>query len=142
MGILDRAKPLGDVPRFGGLSGSEMKQVVAAGREVSVPENWSMIWESTTPDKAYLVIEGRLRVTHHGKEVAELSRGDLVGEMGIANHKLRSGTVTALTPLTMLHFTAEQFRGLYDKIPAFRKAVDTTIAERMREVGLSTPNDD
>ncbi|HZJ04942.1 MAG TPA: cyclic nucleotide-binding domain-containing protein [Nocardioidaceae bacterium] len=139
MGFLNRPKPLTDVPRFGNLSEREMRAVCDAGKEVNVPEHWSMIWESTAPDKAYLVIEGRLEVVHQGERIAELGRGDLVGEIGIRNHRLRSGTVTALTPLVMLNFTRRAFQDLYDTIPAFRDAVDTTVAERTGRTDVPPP---
>lgn len=139
MGFLNRPKPLTDVPRFGNLSEREMRAVCEAGNEVNVPERWSMIWESTAPDKAYLVIEGRLEVVHKGERIAELGRGDLVGEIGIRDHRLRSGTVTALTPLVMLNFTRRAFQDLYDTIPAFRDAVDTTVAERTGRPDIPPP---
>jgi CRP/FNR family transcriptional regulator, cyclic AMP receptor protein len=131
MGFLSRSKPLQHLPRFGDLSEAEMRRVCEAGREVNVPEGWSLLNESTPPDQAYLVIEGRVSVKQHGKEVAELGRGDIVGEMGVARHRLRNGTVTALTPLVMLHLTGEAFKGLYDGMPAFKTAVDETVATRL-----------
>lgn len=112
-----------------------MREVCDAGQEVSVPERWSLIWESTTPDKAYLVIEGTLEVVAHGKRIAELHRGDLVGEIGIRDHRLRTGTVTALTPLVMLHFTSEVFSDLYARIAPFREAVDATVEARTGDAG-------
>ena len=75
-----------------------MKRVCEAGREVHVPEGWSLLNESTPPDQAYLVVEGTLEVKHHGKKIAELGRGDIVGEIGITAHRLRTGTVTAAHP--------------------------------------------
>jgi CRP-like cAMP-binding protein len=134
MGLLNRSKPLGELPRFGELTESEMRKVCDAGREVNVPEHWSLISESTVPDQAYLVVAGRLEVVHHGKRVAELGPGDIVGEIGLVAHRLRTGTVTALTPLVMLHLPREAFQDLYDRMPAFRKAVDATMATRLEEL--------
>jgi CRP/FNR family cyclic AMP-dependent transcriptional regulator len=134
MGLLDRFKPLGDLPRFGNLSGEEMRQVCDAGREVNVPDGWSLLTESTPPDQAYIVIKGELQVSHHGKKVAELGPGDIVGEIGVTKHRLRTGTVTALTPLVMLHLTGDAFNGLYRDLPAFKSAVDSTMEERLAEL--------
>lgn len=137
MRFLDRRKPLSDLPHFADLTESEMRAVCAAGQEVTVPQSWSMIWESTTPDKAYLVLDGRLQVSHHGTPIAEVGAGDLVGEIGVSEHRLRTGTVTALTPLTMLNFTPEAFLGLCADLPAFGAAVHSTVERRKRELGLS-----
>ncbi|MPZ61530.1 MAG: cyclic nucleotide-binding domain-containing protein [Propionibacteriales bacterium] len=130
MGFLQWPKPLCDVPRFAELSEREMREVCGAGREVTVPEHWSFISEQTPPDKAYLMIEGRAAVLLQGRQIAELGPGDLVGEVGVRDHRLRTATVSALTPLKLVHFTKEAFRDLYDRIPAFRDAVDATIAAR------------
>ena len=138
MGFLDRHKPLGNLPRFGDLSDADMRKVCEAGREVNVPEGWSLLTESTPPDQAYLVIKGRLQVVHHGKKIAELEPGDIVGEIGLAQHRLRTGSVTALTPLVMLHLTGQAFKGLYDGVPAFKAAVDTTMEERLAELSADT----
>jgi CRP/FNR family cyclic AMP-dependent transcriptional regulator len=133
MGFLDRFKPLADVPRFAHLSDQDMRTVCQAGREVTVPEGWSLLNESTPPDQAYLVVEGGLRVARHGEPIAELGPGDIVGEIGVARHRLRTGSVTALTPLVLLHLTSDAFRGLYDGIPAFRSAVDSVVEVRLAE---------
>lgn len=130
MGLLNWPRPLRNLPRFGDLSTEEMREVCEAGQEVNVPEGWSPIAQSTPPDKAYLVIDGRLGVVTDGKQVAELGPGDIVGEMGLRDRRLRTATVTALTSVTMLHFTPAAFRDLYDRMPAFRAAVDAVIAAR------------
>ncbi len=103
-----------------------------------MPQGWSLLNESTPPDQAYLVVDGTLEVVHHGKVVAELGRGDIVGEIGLTAHRLRTGTVTALTPLEMLHLTQQAFQELYDGLPAFRAAVDRTVEARLAEL---TAND-
>jgi CRP-like cAMP-binding protein len=134
MGFLDRSKPFEDVPRFGELSQAEMRRVCQAGREVHVPEGWSLLTESTPPDQAYLVLDGELKVVHQGTEIARLTRGDIVGEIGVTAHRLRTGTVTAVTPLQMLHLTHSAFDELYSTIPAFRSAVDETVRTRLAQL--------
>jgi CRP-like cAMP-binding protein len=136
MSFLKRSRPFHDLPRFGDLSEAEMKRVCESGREVHVPEGWSLLNESTPPDQAYLVVEGTLEVKHHGKKIAELGRGDIVGEIGVAAHRLRTGTVTAVTALEMLHLTQKSFQQLYDDIPAFRAAVDETVSSRLSELAV------
>lgn len=130
MGFLEWPRPLHKLPRFGDLSEKEMREVCGAGQEVTVPQGWSPIAQSTAPDKAYLVIEGSLAVSADGERIAELGPGDLVGEIGIRDRRLRTATVSALTSARMLHFTPAAFRDLYDRIPAFRDAVDGAVAAR------------
>jgi CRP/FNR family cyclic AMP-dependent transcriptional regulator len=134
MGFSNHPEPFTDLPRFGSLSADEMRTVCEAGREVHVPEGWSLLSESTPPDQVYLVIDGTLEVVRHGERIAELGRGDIVGEIGVAAHRLRTGTVTAVTGLEMLHLTHGAFSRLYDDIPTFRQAVDATVEERLSDL--------
>ncbi len=136
MSFLKRSKPFEDIPRFGDLSKDEMKRVVDSGRPVHVPKGWSLLNESTPPDQAYLVIDGTLEVVHKGKRIAKLERGDIVGEIALTAHRLRTGTVTALEPLEMLNIPHEAFQELYDDIPAFREAVDKTVESRLSELAV------
>ncbi|MGH3716910.1 MAG: cyclic nucleotide-binding domain-containing protein [Micromonosporaceae bacterium] len=130
MGLLEERKPLKDIPRFCDLAEGEMREVCRAGREVTVPEGWSLIWEKTPADKAYLILDGTAVVHAGGDKVAELGPGDLVGEMALRDHKLRSATVSAASPLRLLHLTGEAFQDLYERVPSFRTAVDAAVAER------------
>lgn len=130
MGLLNWPKPLRHLPRFADLTESEMREVCRAGQVVNIPDGWSPISQSTAPDRAYLLLDGRLSVMTDGREVAQLGPGDLVGEMGLRDNKLRTATIVTLTQSTMLHFTPTAFRELYDRIPAFRAAVDAAIAAR------------
>lgn len=130
MGFERGPKPLAHLPGFADLTAEEMREVCASGTEVTVPDGWSLIAQSTPPDKAYLVIEGRLAVLAGGEQVAELGPGDLVGEIGLRERRLRTATVTSRTPLKLLHFTPEAFSGLCDRVPGFRAAVDRTVAAR------------
>src|ERR1700755_115585 len=133
MAFLKRPKPFEDVPRFGNLSKDEMQRVVEAGRSVHVPKGWSLLNESTPPDQAYIVIDGTLEVRHRGKKCAELGRGDIVGEIAITAHGLRTGTVTALEPLEMLNLPHDAFQELYDDIPSSREGVNRTVEEGVAE---------
>jgi CRP/FNR family cyclic AMP-dependent transcriptional regulator len=119
---LNRLEALGD---------DDLKTVVRAGRHVMLPANWSLIWEMTPADKAYLIVDGEVSVRKHGKEVARLGPGDVIGEMAIVNHKLRSASVVSLTPLEVLHYTRESLERLLDEVPAFGDAIRGTTADRL-----------
>lgn len=137
MSILKRPERIRELPRFRGLSTAEMNRIASAGTVVTVPARWSMILEGTPPDEAYLILDGQVAVRRHGEEIARLNPGDIVGEISLHEHRLRTATVTAVTPLELLHIARATFATLYDEIPAFRQAVDVTVAER-----LGTPNPD
>lgn len=117
--------------RLDALNDRDLKRVVKAGRHIHLPADWSLIWEKTPADKAYLIVDGEVSVRKAGQEVARLGPGDVIGEMAIVNHKLRSASVVSLTPLEVIHFTKESLEQLLDEIPAFGEALRGTTADRL-----------
>lgn len=126
-----RIKQLAKLDRFSGFSDNEIKMVVDAATYLTVPEGWAMMSENTPADKAYLILSGEVSVRRSGEEVARVGAGDLVGEMALVNHKLRSATVVTETPLEALHFTAETVAALNAKIPHFSAALTGATEERL-----------
>lgn len=117
--------------RLEALDDRDLERVVKAGRHIHLPADWSLIWEKTPADKAYLIVDGEVSVRKAGQEVARLGPGDVIGEMAIVNHKLRSASVVSLTPLEVIHFTKESLEQLLDEIPAFGDALRGTTADRL-----------
>lgn len=113
------------------LTAAERATVLAAGTPVHIPKDWSLIWERTSADRAYLIVSGEVIIKRKGQEVARLADGDVVGESAIVNHRLRSATVVAATPLEVVHFSRETVERLCLEIPAFRAALDAAAGERL-----------
>jgi len=117
--------------RLENLSDADLARVVNSGRRVQLPADWSLIWEKTPADKAYLIVSGTVSVRKNGVEIATLGPGDVIGEMAIVEHRLRSATVVSTTPLDVIHFTREQLVDLLAEVPAFGDAIRATTADRL-----------
>jgi len=115
---------------FDSFSNAEIARISAAGTRVTLPAQWSPIAERTPADKAYIVLEGELSVRRHGEEVARLGAGDIVGEMALLQHHLRSATIVTLTRVVALHFTEEALQGLLREVPSFAAALDLVVDQR------------
>ena len=89
------------MPIFEGFTDDEVQRIKNAGTFVTLPADWSPIWEKTPSDKAYILLSGEVSVRKDGQEIARLGPGEIIGEVGIVNHKLR----------TRLHRDAGQGRG-------------------------------
>jgi len=127
----ERTPELAKVPMFDDLSDAELQKIVRSGTEVTVPEHWSLIWEKTPGDKAYLIVEGEVAVRKGKEEIARLGPGDVIGEMAIVGHKLRSASVVSLTEVEVIHFTKESLEELLDEVPAFGDALRQTTDDRL-----------
>lgn len=101
------------------------------GTIVNVPARWSLMWENTPADKAYILLEGEVVIRKDNADIAELGPGSVLGEIALVNHKLRSASVFALTPIKALHFTDEAIAQLVDENPAFGEALKSAAAERL-----------
>ncbi|WZH51782.1 MAG: cyclic nucleotide-binding domain-containing protein [Nocardioides alkalitolerans] len=119
------------MPIFDALTPAEIATVKKAGTELPLPAGWSPINERTGADKAYIILEGEVSVRRGGEEIATLGPGDIMGEMAIINHTLRSATVVATTRLKVVHLTPQTIEELSSSVPAFGEAIRAAAAERL-----------
>ena len=117
--------------RFSDLTDDEVALIASRGTQVHLPANWSLIWEKTPADKAYIILRGEVSVRRRGSEIARLGPGDTVGESAIVAHRLRNASVVSLTEMDVLHFTSEAVRQLLGEVPSFRTALEETTRERL-----------
>jgi CRP-like cAMP-binding protein len=110
----------------------EIARISASGTRVTLPAGWSPIWEDTPADKAYVILTGTVSVRRDGAEVARLGEGDIVGEAAIMNQSLRTASIVALTPLELIHLSADALLRLDVEMPRFHEALEQVAAERFR----------
>lgn len=115
---------------FDELSDREVDTIKNTGTHVTLPADWSPIWEKTPADKAYVIVRGEASVRRRGEEIARLGPGDIVGEGAIVNNKLRNASIVTLTKVELIHFSREQVNQLRDDIPAFARALDQLSQSR------------
>ncbi len=115
---------------FSAFTPQEIAKISSAGTRVTLPEGWAPISERTGADKAYIILSGTVSVRQHGKEIAQVGEGDIVGEAAILNHSLRSASIVALTPLELIHFTADQLNRLAVEMPKFGEQLDALAKQR------------
>jgi CRP-like cAMP-binding protein len=131
--VTESAQPdkLQELSRLEALSDEDIKRVVDKGTRVHLPAQWALLWEKTPADKAYLIVDGEVSVRKGKQEVARLGPGDVIGEMAIVEHKLRSASVVSMTELDVIHFTREALEELLDEVPSFGEAIRATTQDRL-----------
>ena len=87
-------------------------------------------------DAAYFVVGGRVsvHVVDDGEErlVAELGRGEVVGELGLLDRAPRSATVRAVRDTTLASFSAATFEDLVAVSPSMMLNVTRRLLVRLR----------
>ena len=116
---------------FDGFDDREIDLIKNTGTHVTLPADWSPIWEKTPADKAYIILSGEASVRRGGEEIARLGPGDIFGEGAIVNHKLRNASIVTLSKVELIHFTREQVEQLRNDVAGFADALDRTARERL-----------
>jgi len=93
--------------------------------------------EGDVADACFFVVAGRLLVSTTGRDgasvaLAELGRGEVVGELGLLDRAPRSATVRALRDTTLAVFSADVFDGLVTRSPALMLHVARALLTRFR----------
>ena len=108
-----------------------VEKLAGVGRPVNIPERWAVMIENTPADKAYIILEGTVEIRRNNEAIAELTEGDVIGEMAIVNGKLRNATVVAKTPVKALHLTDSDVGELLDHDPDFASKLQKKATERL-----------
>lgn len=128
----DAAQRLVEVAFFEGFSPQELQRVAELAEEVDAEAGAELTEQGRVGQEAYVVLDGRAGVYVGGKMVAEVKPGEMVGEMALIDHRPRSATVKALTPMRLLSFDAQQFRRLLDEMPKATQRVMEKLVELLR----------
>jgi CRP/FNR family cyclic AMP-dependent transcriptional regulator len=117
--------------RFEHLTDQQIQEICDKSTYVHLPQAWSLMAEKTPADKAYIILSGTCSVRQHGNEIAQLGPGDVMGEVAIVSHTLRTASVLSVSELEVLHFTSDALTRLAEDIPAFGAALRATTAARL-----------
>lgn len=86
----------------------------------------------------YIITRGRVEVFkgegEEKVELAELERGDIIGEMALIDEKPRSASAQALEAVECLLITRDAFRTLVRRDPEIAWCIVPTLAERVRDL--------
>jgi len=108
---------------FSDCTDSDLEALAQHAELSSVPANWSLIHQETPSDAVYVILKGSAAVSVQGKQVATVDAGAVVGEAGVAGHKLRNATVTSTSPLELLHIDAKDFEAVVKQHPKVKDAL-------------------
>jgi len=91
--------------------------------EVPVKPGTVLTRQGGLSSEAFIIAEGTAEVRVDDEVVGESSVGELIGELGILEHKPRSATVTATSPMTILIMNPRELNSLVQ---------EESLGERLR----------
>ena len=135
---VDPAAVLGATALFGTLDSEALEKLVAQMERVNVVGGETLLNEGEPGDCLYVVASGRLAVlvrdaTGAEVSVAEIARGETVGEMALLSGSPRSATVRALRDSLLLRFSKASFDLMLERYPRTTMQLARLIVLRLEE---------
>ena len=93
--------------------------------------------EGEQADELFVIKSGYVRIQIGNRMVAELTAGDIFGEMALIDSEPRSATAVAITDVELVPITEKQFLFLVGQTPHFALKVMRTLAQRLRVTNKS-----
>jgi CRP-like cAMP-binding protein len=108
-----------------------------ASKTKTFPPGEVIIKEGSSGTSAYVILAGEVDVTKKvkGKDVviATLSKGQVFGEMGLLEDRLRSATVTVRSELNVREINRDDFNALLVKDPLVLVPILKSLFEKLRQ---------
>jgi CRP-like cAMP-binding protein len=124
------AASLGDVAFFEGFTADELARVAELADQVDAEAGAELMDQGRPGQECFVILDGTASVFIGGDHVATLEAGSMVGEMALIDHRPRSATVVAETPMTLLAFDTGAFRALLDELPKASQRVMSLLNAR------------
>jgi CRP-like cAMP-binding protein len=129
----NRHDELRALPLFGRASARELDRISTLTTTVHVSPGRVLVTEGTVGREFFVVESGEAIVSAGGTDVALLGPGSFFGEIALLGHELRTATVRALSPMTVLVLTPAEFHELVKTSPSVREQLEEARDTRKQE---------
>ncbi len=125
------AVELRNVSFFAGFEPAELERVAELADEVEALPGAVIIDQGRVGQECFVVLEGQATV-HVGDDlVASIGPGTMIGEMALVDHRPRSASVIAESPMRLVAFDTDDFKRLLTEMPKVHQRVITMLGARL-----------
>ncbi len=117
---------------FQGISENEFNEIKSLFKPVYFPKGTPLIKEGEWGDEVYILKKGSCVVIKKGKVLAELTKGDIIGEMSPLEKKPRSATVVATENVELFETSKDSFFNLLKTKHTLALGLLKTLSGRIR----------
>jgi CPA1 family monovalent cation:H+ antiporter len=132
---LETRSLLAKVPLLGQLPEESLEEIASRATTVSFLFGDTIIGEGDHGDALYVVARGRVAVSRLGDNrepqvIAELGTGDFFGETALLGDSIRTATVTALKPCSLVRLTRRDVLQIAERHPKVEAILEATRTAR------------
>ena len=140
MSLNKEVEVLRDVPLFSKIDHTKLKLLAFTSENLIHQDGQFLFREGEAGDAAYIVLKGKVAVfieTEKGSvEVAQLKRGDVVGEISILCDVPRTASVKAVESVQTLKITKDTFIHLLTEFPEIAIEIMRELASRLNKTNI------
>jgi CRP-like cAMP-binding protein len=127
---------LAKVPLFQELSKKELRLISQLATYLEEPAGTILTQEGTPGHEFIIVLEGEIEVRKGDRVVAERGAGSYIGEIALLDHRPRTATVVAKTPIAIEVIGQREFTGLLEEVPELSQQLLGTMARRLADLDV------
>lgn len=154
--ILKKTEILGKIPVFKYLSYPELTKVLSIAQVKQYKKGSPIVQEGGPSDEMFIIALGNVSVLKGGVKVAERSKGEVFGEMGIFDNAPRSATVQAEGDVSAISLHRKELLtllrqdssiavkilwALNSELNARVRRATENVAQKLSQAGESLPED-
>jgi CRP-like cAMP-binding protein len=125
---------LAEVPLFAGLSKKELRTIAHLATYLEEPEGTILTAEGESGNEFIIVLEGEVEVQQGGEVIASRGAGDYFGEIALLDHRPRTATIVAKTPVEIEVIGRQEFTGMLAEVPELASKIMATMAQRLADL--------
>ncbi|MFZ5798771.1 MAG: DUF4388 domain-containing protein [Desulfobulbus sp.] len=123
---------LGNFPFFSNIDREDLEEVVKSFRMKRFARNEIIIHHGDHGDNLYIVVSGKVSVINQsGISIAELSVGEVFGEMSLLSDEQTSATVQAMEDCEILTIDNREFQEILQRYPLLQRYFNRLLARRL-----------
>lgn len=125
---------LAKVPLFEGLSKKHLQRVASLATRIDADPGRVLIQEGTAGHEFIIVLDGEVEIRRGDEVLATRGAGSFIGEISLIEHRPRTATVVAKTPVALEVIDARSFRALLDDEPEIAEKIRAASQERLAQL--------
>jgi CRP-like cAMP-binding protein len=126
-----RAGELARVPLFARCSKRQLRRLASEAHVDQIEPGEKLVSLGSPSYQLYVVLTGTASIQRDGNEIGRVTKGDVVGELGLLFDEPRNADVVATSALEVLGLDRAGLQRALDAVPGMGWTLLTTVAERL-----------